>query len=55
MFTYSNGYWEVYSRFQMDFFGLGGVLRGVGSIGGYLHGGTSHGGREFQLREHRIF
>ena len=28
MFTYSNGYWEVYRRFQKDFFGLGGYLRG---------------------------
>ena len=23
VFTYSNGYWEVYRRFQGDFFGLG--------------------------------
>ena len=28
MFTYSNGYWEVCRRFQGDFFGLGGGLRG---------------------------
>ena len=28
MFTYSNGYWEVYRRFQGDFFDLGGELRG---------------------------
>ena len=28
MFTYSNGYWEVYKRFQGDFFGLEGGLRG---------------------------
>ena len=28
MFTYSNGYWEVYSRFQGDFFGLGGRVEG---------------------------
>ena len=29
MFTYSNGYWEVYRRFQGDLFGLGrGELRG---------------------------
>ena len=27
-FTYSNGYWEVYRRFQGDSFGLGGGLRG---------------------------
>ena len=24
MLTYSNGYWEVYIRFQIDFFGWGG-------------------------------
>ena len=29
MFTYSNGYWEVYRRFQGDSFGLGEKLRGV--------------------------
>ena len=28
MFTYSNGYWEVYKRFQGDFFGLGGGVEG---------------------------
>ena len=28
VFTYSKGYWEVYRRFQGDFFGLGGDLRG---------------------------
>ena len=27
MLTYSNGYWEVYRRFQEDFFGLGEGLR----------------------------
>ena len=30
VFPYSNGYWEVYRRFQVDFFGLGGELRGGG-------------------------
>ena len=29
VFTYSNGYWEVYRRFQGDFFGLGESWRGV--------------------------
>ena len=29
VFAYSNGYWEVYRRFQGDVFGLGGELRGV--------------------------
>ena len=29
VFTYSNGYWEVYRRFQGDFFGLGGWGEGA--------------------------
>ena len=29
MFTYSNGHWEVYRRFQGIYFGLGGDLKGV--------------------------
>ena len=33
MFTYSNGYWEVYRRFQGDFFGLGGGVEGRGLRG----------------------
>ena len=33
VFTYSNGYWEVYRRFQGDFFGLEGEgLRGGGFV-----------------------
>ena len=28
VFTYNNGYWEVYRRFQGDFFGFGVGLRG---------------------------
>ena len=27
VFTYNNGYWEVYRRFQGDFFGFGVGLR----------------------------
>ena len=34
MLTYSNGYWEVYRRFQEDFFGLGEGLRRGGYTGG---------------------
>ena len=30
VFTFSNGYWEVYRRFQWDFFGLGGRVEGDG-------------------------
>ena len=33
MFIYSNGYWEVYQRFQGDFFGLGVGLRRGGLCG----------------------
>ena len=33
-FTYSNGYWEVYRRYQGDFFGLGVGFRGGGYMGG---------------------
>ena len=40
MFTYSNGYWEVYRCFQGDFFGWG---------GGELKGRGLHG-RIFQYR-----
>ena len=38
MFTYSNGYWEVYRRFQGDFFGLGVGFKGGGYIGGSFMG-----------------
>ena len=37
MFTYSNGYWEVYRRFQGGFFGLG----GGGLRGGIMQGELS--------------
>ena len=33
MLTYSNGYWEVYRRFQEDFFGWGEGLRRWGYAG----------------------
>ena len=29
MFTYSNGYWELYRRLQGDLFVSGGDLRGI--------------------------
>ena len=32
MFTYSNGYWEVYRRIQGDFFGFGGGVDGRGAM-----------------------
>ena len=48
VFTYSNGYWEVYRRFQGDFFGFEGGLRGEGYVGGSFLGGICHWGREIQ-------
>ena len=33
VFTYNNGYWEVYSRFQGIFFGFGGGVEGSGLCG----------------------
>ena len=36
MFTYSNGYWEVYGRFQGDFFGLGGRVEVGGGVRGRI-------------------
>ena len=32
VFTYNNGYWEVYRRFQGDFFGFGGRVEGEGAM-----------------------
>ena len=34
VFTYNNGYWKVYRRFQGDFFGFGGRVEGGGYVGG---------------------
>ena len=42
VFAYSNGYWEVYRRFQMIFWLREGVY-----IGGAFYGGICHGGRKF--------
>ena len=47
MFTFSNGYWKVYRRFQGDFFGLGGKLKEGDYVGGSFHGGTSQGEETF--------
>ena len=33
VFTYNNGYWEVYSRFQGIVFGFGGGVEGMGLCG----------------------
>ena len=33
VFTYNNGYWEVYCRFQGIFFGFGGGVEGRGIYG----------------------
>ena len=52
--TYSNGYWEVYSRFQGDFL-AGEGLRREGDVRGTFHPGICHGGRKFSRRELKIF
>ena len=44
--TYSNGYWEVYRRFQGDFW-VGEGLRKGGYVGGTFHRGICHGRRKF--------
>ena len=44
--TYSNGYLEVYRRFQGDLL-VGGVVEKRGYVGGTFLGGICHGGRKF--------
>ena len=46
MLTYSNGYWEVYRRFQEDFL-VGG---GVGYAGGTPHRVICHGGKKISMK-----
>ena len=46
MFTCSNGYWEVYRRFQF-FFGFGVGLRGGGYVGGSFLVEICHGEEKF--------
>ena len=48
VFTYSNGYWKAYRRFQWDFFLVWGGVDGGGYVGGSFLGGICHGGREIQ-------
>ena len=48
VFTYNNGYWQVYSRFQGIFLALGVGLRGGGYVGGSFLGEICHGGTEIQ-------
>ena len=48
VFTYNNGYWEVYRRFQGIFLVLGVGLRGGGYVGGSFLGEICHGGRKIQ-------
>ena len=52
VFTHSNGYWELYRRFQ-GFFGVG--LMGGGYVGGSFLGGLCHGGIEIQWKGRGIF
>jgi hypothetical protein len=48
LFTYNTGYWEVYRRFQEEFF-LGGI-GGGGYVGESFHGGCFLGGRDFSIK-----
>ena len=48
VFTYNNGYWEVYSRFQGIFFWFWVGLRGGGYVGRAFLGEICHGGRKIQ-------
>ena len=41
MFTYSNGYWEVYGHFQGDFLVDGRVMQGELSIEEFVMGGEN--------------
>ena len=50
MFTYSNGYWEVYRRYQGDFFGLGVGFRRGGYMGGSFLGEIFHGEEKFNQK-----
>ena len=50
VFTYNNGYWEVYRRFQGDFFGFGGRVEGGGYVGGSFLGEICHGGKNSMKR-----
>ena len=45
-FAYSNGYWEVYRRFQGYFFGWKEGLRRGGYVGETFHGGIFVMGEE---------
>ena len=48
VFTYNNGYWEVYNRFQGIFLVLGMGLRGGGYLGGAFLGEICQRGRKIQ-------
>ena len=48
VFTYNNGYWEVYSVFRGFFWVLRVGLRGQGYVGGSLLGEICPGGTEIQ-------
>ena len=51
VFTYNNGYWEMYSRFQGIFLVLGVGLRGGGYVGGsFLGENMSWGNRNSMKR-----
>ena len=50
VFTYSNGYWEVYRRIQGNFSLDREGVEGRGYVGESFRGGICHGRREFPSR-----
>jgi hypothetical protein len=50
LFTYSIGYWEVYRRFQEEFFLVGGWGWSRGYGRGSFHGGYFIGGKDISMK-----
>ena len=55
MFTYSNGYWEVYRRYQGDFFGLGVGFRGGGLYGRIFPWRNISWGKRNSMKRAQVF
>ena len=55
MFTYSNGYWEVYKRFQGEFFGLGGGVEGGWGLRGRIFPWRGSLGKRISMKEAQDF
>ena len=55
VFTYNNGYWEVYRRFQGAFLVWGVGLRGRGYVGGSFFREICHGGSRNSMKRAQDF